>query len=229
MRLSLNTELGEFKFNLSQTSIIYLLNLAQQLEDEGDMTIRGSADAAGETKDRAMPAAEIERKADVLPADRQESGKPAEEEPETGTEGQDFGKLLDEFEQKQKRRWNATTEIAGPPDGKYKGFLHIKCDHCGDSRGFNAKVPTDEYKCNICGGRTKLKGLRAVHVDCECGKHWKYNTNETAEVLTINCINCGQPVDTMLNSRRTAYISIGGGNARRNTGGTKIVAGRYKW
>ena len=36
MNLSVNTALGEFTFKLSQTSVIYLLGLAQQLEDEGD-------------------------------------------------------------------------------------------------------------------------------------------------------------------------------------------------
>ena len=39
MNLSVNTALGEFTFKLSQTSVIYLLGLAQQLEDEGDEKI----------------------------------------------------------------------------------------------------------------------------------------------------------------------------------------------
>lgn len=41
MNLSVNTALGEFTFKLSQTSVIYLLGLAQQLEDEGDKKIPG--------------------------------------------------------------------------------------------------------------------------------------------------------------------------------------------
>ena len=36
MKLTLQTELGGFDFQLSQTSVIYLLNLERQLEDEGD-------------------------------------------------------------------------------------------------------------------------------------------------------------------------------------------------
>lgn len=84
----------------------------------------------------------------------------------------------------------------------------------GETRGFCAKQPIDEYRCNECGGKTKLKDLRRMFLDCECGSHYKYYTNETAEVVTNNCINCGSPVDMMLNSRRTAYISIVGGVLR---------------
>ena len=36
MKLTLQTELGGFDFQLSRASIIYLLGVAQQLEDEGD-------------------------------------------------------------------------------------------------------------------------------------------------------------------------------------------------
>ena len=46
MKLAFRTEMGEFKFNLSQTSVIYLLGLAQELEDEGDKE-RSSAQEQG--------------------------------------------------------------------------------------------------------------------------------------------------------------------------------------
>ena len=118
--------------------------------------------------------------------------------------------MLDEFEQKQKEKTAPPPSYAGTADGKYKGFMYIKCEHCGETRGFCAKQPIDEYRCDECGGKTKLKDLRRMFLDCECGSHYKYYTNETAEVVTNNCINCGSPVDMMLNSRRTAYVSIGG-------------------
>ena len=268
MNLSVNTALGEFTFKLSQTSVIYLLGLAQQLEDEGDekipeyakskvavdaaalehvdgkdlgeriagllkqlgITQRELAERIGITEvsmsryirgDRTPKGPVVANMATALNTTTDyllgigESNEEKREElslPEDEAETQDFGDALEEFEQKQKRAWNETGgAVYKPADGKYKGFLFIKCEHCGETRGFNAKVPIDEYKCSECGGKTKLKGLRPAHLDCECGKHWKYQTNETADVLTINCINCGQPVDMMLNSRRTAYVSIGGG------------------
>lgn len=268
MNLSVNTALGEFTFKLSQTSVIYLLGLAQQLEDEGDekipeyakskvavdaaalehvdgkdlgeriagllkqlgITQRELAERIGITEvsmsryirgDRTPKGPVVANMATALNTTTDyllgigESNEEKQEElslPEDEAEARDFGEALEEFEQKQKRAWNETGgAVYKPADGKYKGFLFIKCEHCGETRGFNAKVPIDEYKCSECGGKTKLIGLRPAHLDCECGKHWKYQTNETADVLTINCINCGQPVDMMLNSRRTAYVSIGAG------------------
>lgn len=267
MNFSVNTALGEFTFKLSQTSVIYLLGLAQQLEDEGDekipeyakskvavdaaalehvdgkdlgeriagllkqlgITQRELAERIGITEvsmsryirgDRTPKGPVVANMATALNTTTDyllgigESNEEKQEElslPEDEAETRDFGEALEEFEQKQKRAWNETGgAVYKPADGKYKGFLFIKCEHCGETRGFNAKVPIDEYKCSECGGKTKLIGLRPAHLDCECGKHWKYQTNETADVLTINCINCGQPVDMMLNARRTAYTSIGG-------------------
>lgn len=212
MKISVNTVLGEFKFNYSQATVIYLLGLMQKLEDEGDESI--------DINDKVYNINKIIDKGDELKF-------PPEEEPETDNatiredekpeedkqeeQPEDFGTLLEEYEKKNKREWNSTGQAAGPAGGKYKGFLLIKCEHCGETRGFCAKQPIDEYKCNSCGEKTKLKDLRRLFMDCECGRHSKYYTNETAEVVTHNCIECGSPVDMMLNSRRTAYVSIGGG------------------
>lgn len=286
MNLSVNTALGEFTFKLSQTSVIYLLGLAQQLEDEGDekipeyakskvavdaaalehvdgkdlgeriagllkqlgITQRELAERIGITEvsmsryirgDRTPKGPVVANMATALNTTTDyllgtgESNEEKQEElslQEDEAETRDFGEALEEFEQKQKRAWNETGgAVYKPADGKYKGFLFIKCEHCGETRGFNAKVPIDEYKCSECGGKTKLIGLRPAHLDCECGKHWKYQTNETADVLTINCINCGRPVDMMLNSRRTAYVSIGGGAARKRNADKRISTQKFRW
>ena len=239
MKLTLQTELGGFDFQLSRASIIYLLGVAQQLEDEGDPkfninknidNINREADNKPvfhdvKTEDVIEP---VKAKTKILIAgdtreDILETAKkmpeelffpPAETErapEEAESAEEDFEKMLDEFEQKQKEKTAPPPYYAGTADGKYKGFMYIKCEHCGETRGFCAKQPIDEYRCNECGGKTKLKDLRRMFLDCECGSHYKYYTNETAEVVTNNCINCGSPVDMMLNSRRTAYVSIGGG------------------
>ena len=245
MKLTLHTTLGGFEFNLSQTSVIYLLSLARQLEEEGDpkfdvnekvYNINNIVDKIIET---AAPQAE-EAKADELPflgldeqpeaeatGEPEAKEEPAEEEPQ---EDFTFGQLLEEYDQKQKRKWNDAPQITKPDGGKYKGFLLIECDHCGETRGFCAKQPIDEYRCNECGGRTKLSGLRRMFMDCECGRHSRYYTNETAEVVTHNCIECGSPVDMMLNSRRTAYVSIGGGSTRKSTDGyNRISTAKHRW
>lgn len=224
MKLTLQTELGGFDFQLSRASIIYLLGVAQQLEDEGDpkFNINKNIDNINREADNkpvfhdVKPENVIEpvkAKTKILIAgdtreDILETAKKMPEEAESAEE--DFEKMLDEFEQKQKEKTAPPPYYAGTADGKYKGFMYIKCEHCGETRGFCAKQPIDEYRCDECGGKTKLKDLRRMFLDCECGSHYKYYTNETAEVVTNNCINCGSPVDMMLNSRRTAYVSIGG-------------------
>lgn len=224
MKLTLQTELGGFDFQLSRASIIYLLGVAQQLEDEGDpkFNINKNIDNINREADNkpvfhdVKPENVIEpvkAKTKILIAgdtreDILETAKKMPEEAESAEE--DFEKMLDELEKKQKEKTAPPPYYAGTADGKYKGFMYIKCEHCGETRGFCAKQPIDEYRCDECGGKTKLKDLRRMFLDCECGSHYKYYTNETAEVVTNNCINCGSPVDMMLNSRRTAYVSIGG-------------------
>lgn len=228
MNLTLKTELGEFKFALSQTSVIYLLSLAQKLEDEGDprTDINVVDDNINPNVDNVMSELDELRFPPEETADEERSFP---EEAEQEEEHEDFGELLEEYEQKKKREWNEAQQVAGPPDGKYKGFLYIKCDHCGEVRGFCAKQPIDEYRCSECGGKTKLKGLRRMFLNCECGKSYRYYTNETAEVVTNNCINCGTPVDMMLNSRRTAYTTIGGGPKRKASSFGNIFTRKHSW
>lgn len=244
MKLTLQTELGGFDFQLSRASIIYLLGVAQQLEDEGDpkFNINKNIDNINREADNkpvfhdVKPENVIEpvkAKTKILIAgdtreDILETAKKMPEEAESAEE--DFEKMLDEFEQKQKEKTAPPPYYAGTADGKYKGFMYIKCEHCGETRGFCAKQPIDEYRCDECGGKTKLKDLRRMFLDCECGSHYKYYTNETAEVVTNNCINCGSPVDMMLNSRRTAYVSIGGGGAARKRNADKrISTQKFRW
>lgn len=220
MKLTLQTELGGFDFILSKTSVIYLLNLARQLEDEGDqkIDINENADIITDNVDDN----------NYLEFPSQEDKQ--EEEPEVDEQMVDFGKALDEFEQKKKRQWNDTPQIEKPDGGKYSGFLLIKCEHCGKTRGFCAKQPIDEYRCSECGKKTKLQDLRRLFMDCECGRNSRYYTNETAEVVTHNCIECGAPVDMMLNSRRTAYVSIGKSDSKKNENGyNRISTMKHKW
>lgn len=210
MKLTVSTELGEFGFNLSQASVIYLLGLIQKIEDEGDSVLQGTREQ--KTKTSSDTIEEV-----PLPEDEDNSGE------------EDFQTLLTEEEEKRNAELETQFESDYSNKGKYKGFLYIKCECCGDTRGLCVKYETDEYKCNKCGGKTKLRGLRRMFLDCECGKHFKYYTNETAEVITANCIECGSPIDMMLNARRTTYISIGDGTQKRVNGNKRIVAGKHRW
>lgn len=90
---------------------------------------------------------------------------------------------------------------------EYKGFLLIKCKHCGTLKGFCAKTPISEFTCE-CGEKTKLHDLKPAYLKCKCGGQFKYKTNETAEAFDYHCLHCGSPVDLELNNRRNTYVTI---------------------
>ena len=90
----------------------------------------------------------------------------------------------------------------------YRGFLLLKCDSCGKIKGFYAKNPITQNRCD-CGYNTDLNDLIPVFMDCKCGKTYKYLTNITDDIIEHNCMECGSPVDMRLNKRRTAYVTMG--------------------
>lgn len=90
---------------------------------------------------------------------------------------------------------------------RYKGFLLIKCQHCGMLKGFCAKTPIDTYICD-CGGKTPIQNMVHATAVCECGKTWTYRTNARDQTLEINCIQCGSPIDLTWNARKVMYVTL---------------------
>jgi ribosomal protein S27E len=91
----------------------------------------------------------------------------------------------------------------------YSGFLHVKCEACGKTKSFNAKQPLTYYICGECGARTDLVDMAPVHINCKCGKDFKYRTNMVEAQFTMDCFACGAPVDLELNGKRNAYVTVG--------------------
>lgn len=92
----------------------------------------------------------------------------------------------------------------------YSGFLLIRCSHCGDVHAFCARIATNEYRCQNCGGTTPLPDdLIPVYLRCECGKHWKYLTNRTEWGFDVNCLACGSPVPVEYRPGKNVYATIG--------------------
>lgn len=98
---------------------------------------------------------------------------------------------------------NMTQELSG-----YTGFLHIRCEHCGKSKTFCTKHQLSYYGCKECGKKTDLKDLKGAFINCECGGTARYLTNETAELIELNCINCGMPVALKYNAKKKLYETI---------------------
>ncbi len=90
----------------------------------------------------------------------------------------------------------------------YAGFLHIRCGHCGKTKTFCAKHQLSYYGCKECGKKTDLKNLKLAFINCECGGTARYFTNETAELIELNCINCGMPVALKYNAKKKLYETI---------------------
>lgn len=90
----------------------------------------------------------------------------------------------------------------------YARFLHIRCEHCGKTKTFCAKHQLSYYGCKECGGKTDLKDLKRAFINCECGGMARYLTNETAELIELNCINCGMPVALKYNAKKKLYETI---------------------
>lgn len=100
---------------------------------------------------------------------------------------------------------------AGPNEGTeplYKGFLYIKCRHCGQIHGFCSKHDMHYYKCPDCGEKTELTGLVPMHLNCECGRYFRYMTNMDEFAFDANCIQCGSPVSVKYNSKKNVFETI---------------------
>ena len=96
----------------------------------------------------------------------------------------------------------------GQDQGPYRGFLLIRCEECGEVKGYCAKRETYSFRCK-CGHETPLEKLRPMFVKCKCGKEFRYKTNLTDQRYTHTCLDCGSPVDLEVNRRGTAYVTIG--------------------
>lgn len=95
-------------------------------------------------------------------------------------------------------------------EGPYRGFLMVKCEACGKVRAFCAKIETYGFRCDECRETTPLEHLRPLFLKCgKCGAVFRYKTNITDKYITHTCVKCGAPVDMMLNTRETAYVTIG--------------------
>lgn len=84
---------------------------------------------------------------------------------------------------------DASTPKGNHTEPGYTGFLYVKCEECGNAKGFCAKKPLQEYRC-------------------ECGENFKYRTNLTDGTASMNCVHCGSPVDLEFHDKKGVYQTI---------------------
>lgn len=87
------------------------------------------------------------------------------------------------------------------------GFVVIECKACGRVQYTFLKESITQYQC-ICRHKTGVMDVKPLYAHCECGENWRYWTNWTKEQITVNCRKCGYPIETELNGRGTAYVTM---------------------
>ena len=104
------------------------------------------------------------------------------------------------------------TEPVKLPDNPkimYKGFLYIKCPHCGEVKGYFTRNEMEYYFCKECEVTTYFdQPLNPLYVRCECGKGIRYMTNMQESAFDINCLECGAPVAVHWNAKKKLYETI---------------------
>ena len=105
------------------------------------------------------------------------------------------------------REHGHTEEPSSNEPKKYRGFLVVKCQHCGHTKGFLARQEISNYRCD-CGGITPLGDLVPLTALCECGKRWRYMTNMTDDSFEVNCIHCGSPIPVFWNDKKHKYETL---------------------
>lgn len=112
------------------------------------------------------------------------------------------------FEIDENIRGGVETENAPDEKKKVKGFVYIKCIHCGAISGRCLKNQADHFTCPECGKETELDDLRELSVNCECGKRFFYQTNLKMKMFDINCLECGAPVAVFWNDKKEKYETM---------------------
>lgn len=183
MEITMKTPFGELNFNMPEKQALDLIQSAFQYaaKKEPEEIAQEAPHVAQEQPKAQQPGNKPQSRAEHLFGDFRGTKQEAADKPKE------------------------TPEQREPEE--YRGFLLIKCKHCGKIKGFCAKTPISEFTCS-CGGKTELYGLKPAHLHCKCGSSWKYKTNITDETFEYNCLNCGSPVDLELNSRRNTYVTI---------------------
>lgn len=94
------------------------------------------------------------------------------------------------------------------PQARPIGFLNIKCEKCGDIRGFFSRDAIQYNRCKLCDRKTVLTDLALAVLKCKCGQKTVVSTNMTEPIITITCPFCKAPVDMELDRAGTTYRTM---------------------
>ena len=99
-------------------------------------------------------------------------------------------------------------EAIEEPQRKYRGTLFVRCPHCGREFFYYQNEPTSECtRCN-CGNSFWLEDMKLIRAYCKCGNRICAITNESSDIVTINCHTCGAPLDLEYNKKESRYENM---------------------
>lgn len=135
MQITMKTPFGDMNFDMPTDRVQQLIQVAVQYAAGEELGTR--------KKEYEKPKLEVIEDNEKVPV-----SLPAKEKmrPHRRVDSL-FGNMQDTHEQREQQGEQEPDE--------YKGFLMIKCEKCGEIKGFCAKTPISEYRCQ-CGGKTKL-------------------------------------------------------------------------
>ena len=93
---------------------------------------------------------------------------------------------------------------------KRSGFLAIRCEKCGELKGFFSREAIAYSRCKLCDRKTELKDLAPAELKCKCGRRCMVSTNLTDRMITIICPICRAPVDLELDREGSTYRTMEG-------------------
>ena len=166
-------------------------SLNVEVSDKKAMGIyRGLAERLLLQTGASEPQTEKEEEAEKPPVKIVREDVNMKDEPE---ERSPFSPLIRVAEEAQHNFQNAMSGLANSlsenePE-QYRGFLLIRCEHCGKIRAYCSNYPVTYHKC-------------------ECGQRSYYRTNIEDPILDVNCISCGAPVAVEWNAKKKRYGTI---------------------
>lgn len=184
-------------------------SLNVEVSDKKAMGIyRGLAERLLLQTGASEPQTEKEEEAEKPPEKIVREDVNMKDEPE---ERSPFSPLIRVAEEAQHNFKNAMSGLANSlsenePE-QYRGFLLIRCEHCGKIRAYCSNYPVTCHKCE-CGHKTDLHDLKPLYANCECGQRSYYRTNIEDPMIDVNCISCGAPVAVEWNAKKKRYGTI---------------------
>lgn len=84
----------------------------------------------------------------------------------------------------------------------------VECDDCGKLTFLNRNTCKDEMiTCVNCKHDIEIDEsmVAPAEYECECGERYRLGVHSVSDTVSINCRNCGTPIDLTWNKKKRRY------------------------